>query len=364
MIDVAVIDQMYEAGRTTGTPLSFLLCDKRWPLPLDQLPVAVKSETGEDVTAADLALKEQAGWYPVVKAADPRADTGVPLYVPSRIGLFLKLEREGFGADELRVAAASEEALIDFVLTEDDLAYVDDDLECLILFAQSRIDALSHGGRTIDGKNVDVSDELALEHRALERFKSLRGKTLTEDGRERITKFAFRARAFNEFTRVMLLNQDRSKLEAGYSPSVVFTSERYSTGESGFIGDGILWEPTIQAAMSHFDGHEQPPIRVPGFVLRGPNVTTSTTLPPQDYRTRWEQHRVDEYLRTWARLHGERRCLHCLQFLPAKADAGRMYCTEKCRNAARQRRFRQQNPGAADRARKRYWDSVAVDDND
>jgi hypothetical protein len=34
----------------------------------------------------------------------------------------------GFGADELRVVAASEEALVDFVLTDDDLAYIDDDL--------------------------------------------------------------------------------------------------------------------------------------------------------------------------------------------------------------------------------------------
>jgi hypothetical protein len=230
------------------------------------------------------------------------------------------------------------------------------------LFAESRVAALSYGQRLVDGQKVDVSEELAFEQRALDRFKSLRVKTLTEDGRNRIAKFAFRTRASNEFTRLMFLNQHRARLEAGYSPSVMFSSESYATLLGGFTGNGVQWDQTIEAAMSHFEEQEQPPIRVPGFLLRGASIASTTTLTPQEYRSRWEEHRLDEYLQTWARLHGERRCLHCLQPLPNDADAGRRYCGERCRNAARQRRFRQQNPAAADRARKRYWDSVSDDD--
>ncbi len=68
------------------------------------------------------------------------------MYVPSRIGRLLKLECEGYGADELRLIAQLEEWAIDNIYTADDLAYVDDDLDTLILFAESRAEALATEG--------------------------------------------------------------------------------------------------------------------------------------------------------------------------------------------------------------------------
>jgi hypothetical protein len=141
MFDMEAIDKLYEATVEKGS-MRFALFDKRVLLPLRQLPEAVAKETGEEITEEDLRAKVAKGWFPLLAGAgDDGSDAGVPLYIPSRIGLFLKLQREAYGEDELRLIASIEESSVENVLTVDDLAYVDDDLETLILQAEGRVDA-------------------------------------------------------------------------------------------------------------------------------------------------------------------------------------------------------------------------------
>ena len=58
------------------------------------------------------------------------------------------------------------------------------------------------------------------------------------------------------------------------------------------------------------------------------------------------------------------RCLSCLAALPAGAHMKKRFCGERCKNAAKQRRHRERNPEAVDRARKRYWTSLDLDGDD
>jgi hypothetical protein len=114
-------------------------------LPLEQLPHAVTAETGEKISEQEIHEKAMARWFPLLDGAGWEGDQqGVPLYVPSRIGLLLQLEKEGYAPDELRLIAETEEWTIENILTTEDLAYVDDDLEALVLFAESRVDAMEH----------------------------------------------------------------------------------------------------------------------------------------------------------------------------------------------------------------------------
>ena len=120
-----------------------------------------------------------------------------------------------------------------------------------------------------------------------------------------------------------------------------------------------MWDLAISAAIAH--GRElsdEPPLRVPGFLLKGEQILSTRTLRPGQYAELWKAYDLDVYLETWARLHGERRCLNCFAPLPSVTAGARRFCSEKCRNATKQRRFRERNPEAAERAQAKYWKSL------
>jgi len=359
MIDLQLIDNMYETGKASGTLMNFALFDKRLLMPLSQLPSAVANETSEGITEDGLRAKAAAGWFPLLSGAGWDGDEdGAPLYVPSRAGLFLKLEREGYGADELRLIASLEEWAIDNIYTADDLAYVDDDLDALILHTDARVTALGGEG-WMSPELGDRAKEVEKARHELHFLQRLKAEGIPDRLQPVIEKGAFRTRALNDVMRVWLLNMDRDKIEAGYSPYVTCSSEGWSSAEGNRYGD-VLWPMTVRAALAYAeDGRigNEPLIRVPGFVLRGELVTPTRTLRPGAYAAQWKQHDIDEYLRVWGEIRGERRCLNCSVMLPSGNDR-RRFCGEKCRNAARQRRFRERNPQAVERAQKRYWDSI------
>lgn len=342
-----LIDEMYERG---ANAIRICVFDKRVLLPLSQLPDAVQGETGEVINQEGLRARASEGWFPLLTGAGiDGCEDGVPLYVPSRVGLYLKLEREGYSGAELRDMAELEEWSIDNVCAAEELAYVDDDLETLILHAEARLEAIqspsSAGTDDIDRARKEVS----FLHR-------LRETGVSEVLRPVIEKGAFRVRTFNEATRWMLVEMDRSKVKAGYSPDVVCSSHGWNS-ETGFRCDGVLWRQTVRVALSRTEAGSTPAIRVPGFVLRGDLVVPTRTMRPADYSSQWKRHEIDEYLGAWAEVRGEKRCLNCYAELPAGNERKR-FCGEKCRSAARQRRFRERNPDAVERAQKRYWDSI------
>lgn len=132
-IEVEKVDSLYEMLQRAGVPVGFSLFDKRVLLPLCQLIEAVHSETGQPISERTLREKAAAGWYPLLSGAGwDGTEEGAPGYVPPRIGILMKLERDGYSPAELREIAGLEEWTIDNVLTVDDLAYFDDDLETLI----------------------------------------------------------------------------------------------------------------------------------------------------------------------------------------------------------------------------------------
>jgi hypothetical protein len=363
MFDLDAIDRMYEAVKAHPNPVRWCIFDKRMLLPLAQLPDAVKGETGEAIDADGLRGKAADGWFPLLKGAGfDGNEEGAPLYVPSRVGTFLRLERDGYGADELRLIADLEEWAIDNVYAADDLAYVDDDLDALILHAESRVEALSGDG-WMSPELGDRAKELEKARSEVRFLQRLKEKGVPDELRPVIDKHAFRTRALNDMMRVWMLNMDRGKTEAGYSPYVSCSSQSWSTTEGSKYGD-IHWPMTVRAALAYAeDGRigDEPLIRVPGFVLRGEQVTPTRMLRPAAYAAQWKQHDIDKYLAVWGQIRGERRCLNCSVMLPSGNERKR-FCGDKCRNAARQRRFRERNPEAVERAQKKYWDSIKLEE--
>jgi hypothetical protein len=352
MVDVEMLDKMFEAGRAGGVKVCWCHFDRRAMLPWPALPEAVSNEAHEAVSEEELRSMVAEGWFPLLKDA---GGEGVPLYAPSRIGFFRKLQREGYGDDELRLVASFEEWMIDNVLAADELEYLDDDLELLILYAQGQVDAIQHSTGP-NGAARDHAEELSGAQRYLDAFRRWQGTDIPDALRPTIEKHAFRARAVNDMVRIQLLDWDRNKVLGGYSPVVQLGRATWSA-EEGFRGEEISWDDTLQCAVAHTDAAE-PPLRVPGFLLRGDRVQPTRTLRPADYARVWREDDIDGYLMAWARLRGERRCLNCFEPLAAEADDRKRFCGDKCRNASKQRRHRERRPEAVEMAQKRYWESV------
>lgn len=363
MIDIEMVDKMFEAGKATGVMMSWGLFDKRLLLPLEQLPDAVEKETSEKVTTRELERLVAAGWFEPLKREPPDSGVGTPLYIPSRIGLYLKLAREGHTAAELRGYATFEEWLVDTILTDAEWPYIDDDLELLVAHYELRVEGYLNGHRRdASGSIIDESEEHKKMERQLAFLRRLQRDGIDLRYQEVVAKHAFRARALDDVMRTMQLDEDRDKIRAGYSPWVLCKGFSWSA-DGGYKGEAIQWDVTIRTALANFESDPEPPIRVPGFLLRGGRIVSLKTFRPSEYEAAWQSLNIDGYLHAWSALKGERRCLQCLEPLPPDAPPAKRFCGEKCRNVAKQRRFREHNPEGADRARKRYWESVEMEDD-
>jgi hypothetical protein len=213
MIDLEMIDKLFEAGRTSGAQVQFRIFDKRVLLPLRQLLDAASGAAGQTISEAELRIMAGQGWFPLLRGAGGDGnEEGAPIYAPDRVGLFVKLQHQGYSTDELRLIAEFEEAVIDDILTVGDLAYADDDLDTLVLYAEARIDALEHGWREdSEGVRIDSTADLERARREVRYLQDLQAKGVPDRLRERIEKQAFRVRAMNEAIRIQLVEMDRAK---------------------------------------------------------------------------------------------------------------------------------------------------------
>ncbi len=347
MFDLEMIDKWYEAGKECGSIIHFGLFDKRALLPVEQLTVALERETGEILTEGEIHTKASAGWFPLLAMESPDEGLGWPLYVPSRIGLLLKLEREGYGPEELRVIADLEEWAIDNLYSADDMAYLDDDLETLIQASQERLDAFQYVEPKEPEKEAATRKELTF-------LQGLKANGVPDQLSSKIEKQAFRLRAWNEGLRVQLLVMDRDKIRAGYSPAIYHVGHSWNA-KDGYTGENLRWAETIKASLTYVAEGLVPTIRIPGWILRGDRVSPVQTLRPAEYAAEWKARDIDDYLREWNLVQGVRTCLHCMTPLSPAGNDRKRFCGQRCRNAAKQKRFRENNPMGIVRAQERYW---------
>lgn len=125
-------------GERFEPPFGFFLFDKRMLQPLAWHVGAVKGETGEVVSEEQPLRMADSGLIPLLEGPwlEP-GQRGAPIYTPSRVGMLLKLQRQGFEAAELHDVVEREEFYIDEFLTSDEWRYDDKDLNLLLRYAES-----------------------------------------------------------------------------------------------------------------------------------------------------------------------------------------------------------------------------------
>src|SRR5882724_2473278 len=133
MIDLELVDRLFEIGHQHGELIAFINFAKRALLPLEQVTADISSATGKGITREDLTRMGDLGWIPLLSVPhDPEGGIGIPLYAPTRIELLLELEREGYSATELRAIAECEEVTIDYILTTEELTYTENELALVV----------------------------------------------------------------------------------------------------------------------------------------------------------------------------------------------------------------------------------------
>jgi hypothetical protein len=365
MLDVEMLDRAYEALKISRElPIWMGIFDKRLLMPLVLLAKCVAME-GETVTAEKLSAWLEAGLYPVFPREEEPGELGFPRYVPSRIAVLLRLERAGWTMPELRRVAEMEDWTIDECLSTDEFAYEDDDVRLLSNEIQRR---LVQDGELLAYLEADprparlpsywrsnvTASELREQRAKLERnLARITAPQLTEARREWIARIAFRTRAANDLVRLDVLVGERARLEQGISPWLIFRSGgRNVDGEHWF--KEIVWDWTLRGPVD--DADDEPlPIRLPGVILRGDDITLTRASTPHEYERLWREYRLDEYFRVRAKVRDERICQHCLKPLPEDAKATKHYCSHTCRSAAKMQRFRQNSPDKHLAIQERYW---------
>lgn len=373
MIDVEMADKFFDASvAVTGQAPGAFLFDRRFLMPFSRLPDAVENETGAAVTEGELHGLLEAGWFQRYEGAGEAEDElGVPLYVISRIGLFIELrDNQRYSDEELQEFAEYEDGFVETVLTTDELAYEDDDLREVIrhmeedlssvqmeLRQSERID--NDAGIQIIGPTLTGAERAQLERRkgeleqALSRYRALHWEDLPESARLEISRFAYRVRCFNDVIRLMMIHQDRGRVKAGFGARMKIRDERFGLGV--YDHGQVNWQATVYSSWFLEDPERR--LRVPGGIIEGLNVTLTSSPAPSEYDRLWREHDLEEALKLTAEVRKQRICPNCLAPLTG-AHPRRTYCKEACRHSAKQKRYRDRNPKAAARAQWAYWNSI------
>ena len=373
MFDTEMVDALFDASMNSlGVPPGADLMNPNVLIPFADLPRFVEKETSRSLTPEALGDLVARGWFKVLQQAGWGGDEdGVTLVTPSRIGLLLDLQDAGWTEPELRAVAEYEDEMTEWVFTSDMLRSEDSptntlglhfDEEAKMFESEARransgglnnLEAIFRGRGIERPAEPSVALELAARCRNLAvEYRALDCDLLPPGQREKVLRLAYHVAVRNDYVRVMLLESDRQRVRAGYSPFVVLGHQAWGPGTDFEFSD-IMWGPTVHSPW--FLDQEDPILRVPGLALRGTEVRLTDSPSPSLYDRLYREHDIGTYLLEWASVTDARVCQHCFRDLPTSADSRRRYCSEKCRNAAKQARYRERHPGRVFDSQVRYY---------
>jgi hypothetical protein len=342
-VDLSTLfDALYDASLDTfGVPVSTGIFARMRLIPLSELAQMVRSETGEILPPERLDGIVELGWIPDLKLADG-GQPGFAMYEPSRVGLFLELERKGYDASELRSLAEYEEGFIDAILVNEEMPYIEDDREMLLANWRTRVEEARREldwhrdeGRSPSERERELLEEMEQVRRSILFLERRPLESMSVDLRKQTARMAFHVRAGDEYVRVMMLEHERAVIRMGYTPYLQFEGVQHFGGTEPPVTGPPKWDISLRQPWAWEEGVS---IRVPGLRLVAGEVISK--LRPTEYEKRWRVADLDGYFRVRAEIMGQRSCLFCHRSLPSGAPADRRYCSDTCRSNAKMQRYR------------------------
>jgi hypothetical protein len=168
----------------------------------------------------------------------------------------------------------------------------------------------------------------------------------------------------DEFVRTSTGDNVGKLLERGYSSEVTFNG--YTESEAGTEFTHLSWRMTLQRFKDTINEGHDFPLRTPDFSITRGGIVFSSFPTPEKLAELQETYKLDELrglLDEWgAKLwecdlaaSGRAECPACGKPFE-RTKASRKFCGDTCRNRAKARKYRENNPEKVDAARARYYE--------
>ncbi|HEY1937455.1 MAG TPA: hypothetical protein VGJ33_05950 [Candidatus Angelobacter sp.] len=194
---------------------------------------------------------------------------------------------------------------------------------------------------------------------------------LSERQRHKISRFLFQLRLIDEFVRIDNSKRFQSLVLQGYSPEVFFKSWEQQFGGEATFGK-IDWHSTLETFKYSRAQGRRFPLRTPDFYLTENGIHFSQYLSPAAYLRIYDRYDLSELFPLIEQLGrdlwyptvlrtDEAQCAGCGNSF-RRTLSTKQYCSDKCRNRARGRRWRARDPERARMAQARYWRSYGEEE--
>lgn len=168
----------------------------------------------------------------------------------------------------------------------------------------------------------------------------------------------------DEFTRASTCDNFGKLLERGYSSEVTFNG--YTESGTGTEFTNLSWPTTLRHFKDTVNEGLDFPLRTPDFSITKDGIVFASFPTPEKLTELQEIYKLDELrllLNDWGEklwkcdlaASGRAECPACGKPFE-RTKASRKFCDDTCRNRAKARRYRENNPEKVDASRARYYE--------
>jgi hypothetical protein len=367
------LNQLYEASMSTmGTPLEFRIFDTQncEHLQIEWLASAVEQS---GVTRAELDCMLNEGLLRLWTG--PTGKQGFILYSERQAVLAKALRDSGrYTTAELRHIFDDWNSFLEIVMVEDltyDSFEVDDydhfrrrAAEMVAFFTDDTASPMFHGTAAQQAaQKEEAAERLRLWKWISDMVNSRPDAELTPNVQAAWRKQLFQLRWTDEWSRMITAQQIATQIEQGYSSEVTFNGSEWSNGEMKLTN--LNWPSTLQRLKDTRNEGKVFPLRTPDFNVTEAGIAFLTPPMPETYQVLFEKYRLDlltTLLKEWGAslwqcdlaASGRAECADCgAPFERTKAS--RRFCSDRCRNRAKARAWREKNPEQARQSQAKYY---------
>ena len=351
------LDRFFDASvEMTGNPPEHALFDPQLAeyLDTDWLIQRARIEEGLEPAQVEQLLTEKL----VTKWPSKSGKQGFIPYSPRQIGVFQKLKATGrYELGELQhIAEHWGDYLEAVVIDEPPYDNRDgDELEHFRRRVQENLEFLREQSEPGGGPDGVARESFPNGGAVSERIAGKTQSDLPLSLKRAVQRSLWRLRWNEEFVRLLMAHQFEGQLLQGYGLEVSFYEMSW-TGRDPTFGD-VDWHGTFRRVRETRASGRKFPLRMPEFNVTERGLELIAKCTPDQYRTLYEKYHLEEMLQILEQMGkdlwsppapplGDVVCAECNQ--PFWRDNSmKVYCTEKCRKRAKNRRWRESNPATS-----------------